>query len=855
MVRTGTALPSRTDATQVEAGTGAGPKEPEIGPHSAAGPAAGGGSAATVASGCAHCGLPLPAGAPYGAFCCAGCRAVRAILEAEGLDRFYTLGGGEGQPVGRVPKVDPATHDWLPELEAGGRLGEQLARVRCDIQGIHCAACVWLLQEVWRRTPGAVRVDLNPALGQAELVYDPRQHTLARYVDEVERLGYRMGPVGKAEARPDRGLLIRLGTCSALAMNAMMFAFSEHFGMSAEDEDSYALFRTLSFVLATAAVLIGGPEFFRGALAGLRRRVLHLDLPISIGIALAYGTSAFGFLTGLGAAYFDTVTIFVTLMLLGRYLQRRAVQRNRDYLLANDGAEHVRVKRVRGDASGVGALDRIPVRDVRPGDELLLAPGDLLPVDAVVADAGGAQLSLDWISGESRPRPFAAGEPVPAGAFLGGSRPVRVRVTRDADASGLLRLLATPAQADDELRGRERFWVLVNRIYVGLVLGLAALAGLGWAFVDPIKAVGVTTAVLVVTCPCALGIATPLAFDLAVAGLRRFGIFVRNPNLLEKARHVRKLIFDKTGTLTWGGVRVRPLREPEPEPERPDAGLQVPVRDLLFTMASSSNHPVSAAVAAWLAEQPGPGPRFVTGLAVEEVVGAGLRARHEGAELRFGKGSFALGDPDAPADGSVCLTRDGRVLAVFAVEEDYRSGAADEIRALAAAGYELHLVSGDRPDRVRRAAADLGFDPDLAQGGVDPERKAALIAALDAGDTLMVGDGLNDAPAFEAAFCAGTPALDRPVMPARADFFYTGLGTGAVSRVLSTAARFHRVVRVNLGLAAVYNLVAVGLAMAGLMTPLLCAILMPLSSLVLIGYTMLALRLDLAHLIRPGGPR
>ena len=788
---------------------------------------------------CRHCGLPIPIEQPYGPFCCAGCRTVHGILSAEGLDRFYALGGGVGQPVGAVPRQATGNaRDWLPALEQSGRLGDDLARVTCDVQGIHCAACVWLLQEVWNRTPGALRVDLNPALGRAELVYDPREGSLARFADSVESLGYRLGPVGKTEDRTERGLLVRLGICSALSMNAMMFAFSEHFGMSAADAESYSLFRWLSFGLSTGAVALGGPVFFRGAVAGVRQRVLHLDLPISIGIVLAYAGSTLAVLTGTGAAYFDTVTIFVTLMLLGRYLQARAVRRNRDYLLAHDGAEHIRTRRVRGDV-----LERVLVRDLRPGDELLLAPGDLLPVDAVVTDLDGAILSLDWVLGESRPRAFGPGDEVPAGAFLAGNRATRVRAVRDAEESGLLRLLATPQLRSgngEELRGRDRFWVLVNRTYTGLVLALAAVAGIVWAFVDPSRALSVTTAVLVVTCPCALGIATPLAFDLAVAGLRRFGIFVRNPNLLEKARHVRKLVFDKTGTLTWGGVRVRPIR---PMP----TGV---ARDVLFTLASSSNHPVSAAVAAWLEENGD--TRLLRDLDADEHVGEGVLATFCGHEWRFGRSGFA-GPANASAETAVNLSRDGEVLATFAVTEDYRSGAGDEVRALREAGYEAWLVSGDRSDRVRAAAVDLGFAPDAVRGESRPEDKARLVAEMDDGDTLMVGDGLNDAPAFEAAFCAGTPALDRPVLPARADFFYTGNGTGAVSRVLATSRRFHRAVRVNLTLAAIYNVVAVGLAMAGVMTPLLCAVLMPISSLVLLGHTMAALRVDLSHLDLPRG--
>ncbi len=771
---------------------------------------------------CAHCGLPLPAGGPFGEFCCAGCRAVRALLDAEGLDRFYELGGARGRPVGAVPA--PGAHEWLAEAEARGRLEGSLARVTCDVQGIHCAACVWLLQELWRRTPGAVRLDLNPSLGRADVTYSVADGALPHWIDALERLGYRVGPAGKLERRVERSLLVRLGIAVALALNAMMFACAEYFGLAAEGGSLHLLFRRLSFGIATAAVLVGGPVFFRAAFGGLRRRVLHLDLPISLGILLAWGSSTWAFFTGSGASYFDTVTVFVALMLLGRYLQRSAVQRNQDYLLANDGTEHVRVKRLDCE----GHVDRVPVHDVRPGDVLLVAPGDLVPVDARLLDRSAA-FSLDWISGESRPRAFEPGDALPAGAFLSARRAVRVGAVRTAADSGLERLLATPVRADD-LRGRGRFWDLVNRGYVAAVLLIALAVAAAWLIVDPSRAAEVTTAVLVVTCPCALGLATPLAFDLALAALRRRGVFVREPSLLEKARHVRRVVFDKTGTLTWGGVRVRPLRD-----------VPIELRDALFTMVSSSNHPVSRAIGADLAAD---GARFLADLEVEEHVGEGVRARlANGDELRLGGTRFTLGDAGAGRGHGLCtFTRNGHVDGCWEVAEDYRSGAAEEVAELRARGHELYLVSGDRGDRVVRAGEDLGFGKENVFGAMDPEAKADLIARLDHGDTLMIGDGLNDAPAFEAAFCAGTPALDRPVLPARADFFYTGIGTGAVARVLATARRFHRVVTVNLTMAVVYNVLAVGLAAAGTMTPVLCAVLMPSSSLVLIGYTALAMR-------------
>ncbi|MCC6781658.1 MAG: HAD family hydrolase [Planctomycetes bacterium] len=777
--------------------------------------------------GCAHCGLPLPSGRPFGVYCCPGCEVVHGLLASEGLARFYELGGGRGRPIGAAPRVGDL--GWLSILEdRAPRSGDgdaAVVQVQVDVQGIHCAACVWLLQQVWRRIPGAIRFELNPSLGRALVGYTRSKGTLAEFVRQAASFGYRVGPAGKAEDPADRGLLLRLGICAALAMNAMMFAFAIYSGMSAEDGANFELFHWLAFAIATAAVLVGGPVFFRAALAGLRQRVLHLDLPISLGILLAWTSSTVVFLAGLAAPYFDTVTIFVALMLAGRFVQRRAVRRNRDYLLANDGAEHLRVRRVAGDS-----VESVPVRELTQGDVLLLAPGDLVPADAAL-DVEEAALSLDWVLGESRARSFVRGEEVPAGAFVASRRPVRVVVLRTPEDSGLLRLLATPrAGARESLRGRDRFWVILNRSWVAAVLTIASVAALAWSFVDPVVAAQVATAVLVITCPCAVGLATPLAFDMAVAGLRRRGIFIRDGAMLEKGRHVRTVVFDKTGTLTWGGVRVRVVRAVPPS-----------LRNALFTLATSSNHPVSDAVQRALRENGGiaDAPRLDAGLRdVEELVGKGVRARRGDDELRLGSSSFTLGDAESKGDESLCLfVRNGRVEAAFAVEEDYRAGATEELAGLREHGYGVVLLSGDRPERVRRAAVDLGFAADDVHGGMRPEDKAAFVRGIDHGDTLVVGDGLNDAPAFEAAFCAGTPALDRPVMPERADFFYTGGGIGAVARVLATARGFHGLVRRNLVIATTYNVLAVSLAVAGLMTPLLCAVLMPASSIALIAHT------------------
>lgn len=760
---------------------------------------------------CRHCGLPVPASRARD-FCCAGCEAVHDLLAGSGLEAFYRL--GRGATVGAVPQ--PGRHDWLPEILAAGALPDGTVRVQLDVQGVRCAACVWLLQELWRRRAGALRIHLNPALGRVELRFDSRL-PLSAWIDDVERLGYRIGPASKQPAAVERGLLLRTGVCVALALNAMMFALACYTGMTAADGPVHALFQRLSFGIGTLAFLVGAPPFLRAAWSGLALRVLHLDLPIALGLLLSYLSSVWLYLRTGEGGYFDTVTVFVALMLLGRWLQQRAVRRNRDYLLRNDGADHLRARLVVG-----GALRPVPIRALATGQRLWLAPGDLLPADGRLQHRPAA-FSLDWIHGESLPRRFAAGDTVPAGAFLSGQEPAELEVVRSAEDSGLLALLCTPDLDRDRVAGR--FWRWLNRGYALGVLLLAAAAAATWALLDPSRVIEVVTALLVVTCPCAVGIATPLAFDLVLAGLRRRGVFVRRASLLDKARAVRRICFDKTGTLTWGRAVARELRAPPAE-----------VHDLLFTLAAASSHPASRAIADAL-----PAGRLLAGVEPREVPGAGVEVRHQGSLWRLGSAQFVLGEA-VDRDGATCwLGRDGAVHAAYVIDEELRDDAAGEIRRLARAGYEIVMLSGDRRARALRVAARAGIDQAAVHADLRPEQKAALIAAGDPAATLMVGDGLNDALAFDAAACAGTPALERPVLPARADFCWSGSGIAAVRALLEWSGRFHRVVRRNLGLSSLYNAAAVTLAFAGLMTPVLCAVLMPLSSLCLLAHTSLSL--------------
>lgn len=770
---------------------------------------------------CLHCRTPVPEGSGTEPFCCAGCAAVHELLASSGLDRFYELAGDrvEAAPLGGRAAE---SHAWLEPLLTADEAGAcDLRTLRLDVQGIHCSACVWLIEQVTRRDPGTAGVSVDPTLGRLELRYDPERFDPLDWIRRIESFGYRFGPPRKAPRRGDRQLLLRLGVSAALAVNLMLFSVSFYFGLTPEDPEIFRLFTRLSLALATGVVVIGGWPFLAGSWQALRRGVLHLDLPIAAGILLVYGSSLATLGDGRGdRAYFDTLAIFITLMLLGRVLQERLLERNRRYLLEDDGADRLVVRRLEGGRPVVRGAG-----EVRIGDRLLVAPGDLVPVDAALDD-GAATVRTDWVTGESDPRSLGRGEPVPAGAVNCGRSAFTAVATVDFAGSSLVALLRRPARP---FAGgpHARLWDRLARFWVAGV-ALAALAGLLlWWPGDPERAVAVAAAILVVTCPCAIGIAVPLAYELVLGRLRREGCFVRAGDLLDRILRVRRVVFDKTGTLTLGRLEL----------DRPEAlaDLDPLARGVAYNLAARSTHPASLAIAEALG---GFDPPFDPAAAVEETPGRGLAWERPDGTWRLGAAAWAA--PGASGKHPV-LSRDGRALATIELRERLRPEARRQIAELAASGRELWLLSGDSPARAEALGRALGFDPGRIAGGLAPAEKAARVAALDRDDTLYLGDGVNDAPAFAAAYAAGTPALDRPVMPGRSDFFLVGEGIGALGRLFDDARRLRRVVRRLLAVAVVYNAAAVGAALAGWITPLVAAVVMPASTLTLVALTVAGL--------------
>ena len=846
---------------------------------------------ATGAPACRHCGSPLLTEAARTAgFCCAGCAYVFRLVSEGGLDRYYSLKDRVIPPAGSG-LFQPRDYAWLEELQraaeqAGGKAGvagavSRKSELVLDLQGISCVGCVWLIERLFDREPGARRIEINAQLGRVRLRWVPGEFQATRFAHTLQSFNYFLGPPDPDPAAPpeSRDLAKRIGLCTAFAMNIMLFTLPAYFGMT--DSFPYArLFGTLALVFGTLSFLAGGGYFLGRAAGAIRARVLHIDLPIALGILGAYVGSVYGWLAADGRfVYFDFVGSFILLMLVGRWAQVAAVERNRRRLLRNQlGPQAVLVYDAGAEGEpavpGNPLARRIPLEALRPGSTFGVPMGHTVPVEGRLA-VGDGLFTTAWINGESAPRLFHSGQRVPAGAVNVTRGEVRLEALQTWGGSLLAKLLAGEVRPGFRHRRFER---IIQGYLVG-ILGLALAAGIAWAVAvgDVPRALAVAMSVLVVSCPCAIGLALPLTDEMAVTALRRAGVFVRENDLWARLGRVRQIIFDKTGTLTFEAPG---LVNPEAL-----AALAADDRRALLALVRDNPHPVSqclfeallvggadgragssaassrqAAADAGVPEEvlaKGGNPARTSPAEMYEEIGYGVGLRTAGDHWTLGRpgwpgagrsssaGNLETGPVDPADDPDVARTefrRNGAVLARFRFADSVRGDARVEIDALRAAGRELFILSGDHQARVDAMARELGLPPANSVGDVSPEGKADWVRRQDCRDTLMLGDGANDSLAFSCAHCRGTPMVHRGALESKADFYYLGRGIGGIRELLAVNRVRARTQRWVIGFAISYNLMAVGLAAAGHMSPLLAAGLMPASALVSLAIVGLGMR-------------
>lgn len=766
---------------------------------------------------CFHCGAPLVTETTRASgFCCAGCSYVYRLVHEQGLEGYYRLRDTVIAPADQAV-FEPRDYAWLEEMQAVAEKEPGTPVLTLEVQGISCAGCVWLIEKVFNQQPGALHIETDAQSGRVQFKWTRGVFVAADFARKLQSLSYLLGPPGAEPAVPEsRRLVKRIGLCAALSMNVMLFTLPVYFGM----EQTFAwapLFGTLSLVLASLSVLAGGTYFLQRAWQALRDGVMHIDLPIAVGIIGAYAGSLYGWISGQESlVYFDFVAAFILLMLVGRWAQVVAVERNRHRLLSRQ----VRPQQVRV-LDAAGGWNEKPVEALRPDDVMAVRSGQMVPVEAQLQTAS-ATLGTAWITGESAPRTAAAGQRVPAGAMNIGRGEIRLRALQPWSGSLLAQLLQPAARNSY----RHRFLEHVIRGYLIGIFGVALATGLGWWYGthDAARTWSAVAAVLVVSCPCAIGLAFPLADEMAAVALRRWGVFVREADVWPRLARIRKIIFDKTGTLT---LETPTLVNPEAL-----RALAPTARAALAALVRDNAHPVSQCLhAALLADSAAIGPEPVG--VIDEQTGFGVRLTGE-------DGCWSLGRPGwrgnlVPAviieDNGTEFACDGVVLACFKFSDAVRADAATELAALRARGLETYILSGDNHAKVIAMAVTLGLAEGHAVAGATPGEKAAWIKQLDARDTLMLGDGANDSLAFDAAFARGTPVIHRGVLEAKSDFYYLGHGLEGIRRLFEINQARRSTQLWLLVFSVAYNVVAVGLAVAGMMNPLIAAILMPVSSL------------------------
>jgi P-type Cu2+ transporter len=768
---------------------------------------------------CEHCGTEFSAKTVEDRFCCRGCEYVAEMISEQGFEQFYDLKQGIAVAPVRSRPFEEHDFSWLApkmaEAEKKAEAHHEPARLDLGLEGISCVGCVWLVEKLFTRHEGSLRAAANPSSGRLHIEWVPGKCDLEPFLRELCQFGYVAAPAGAAGGDHERRrLAARLGLCGAFALNTMAFSLPTYLGMRPDFEFA-ALFKLIAFLSATLSMLVGSGYFIDRAWRAVKAGSLHIDLPIALGLISAYIGSIIGWTVGREQLmYFDFVSIFVFLMLGGRYLQTTAVERNRKRIIRQQPVPEA--VPMADDASKTVGREEITA-----GLKFLLGPGQALPVSGVLA-AGEADFSLEWIHGEAEPVRFNAGSRLPAGAILLSRSPAVIEAG-ETWADSLMAKLTAPVTGDRGSPGLDK----LLRVYLSVVilLGIAALVfwGLRGDWLTGLQAM---ISVFVVSCPCALGVAIPLADDMAASAMERLGVFVRTATLWPRLKRVKHVIFDKTGTLTLE----RPVLQ------NPDVvyALDDDAALALARMTRGSLHPVSRSLLEALGSR---GQRLLGDRGdgvTKEFPGLGMQHRDGENLWSLGKAGWdGQSEATHTADGSSTeLRKSGQLHSSFHFQDSLRPGALAMLNRLKHQGLSIHILSGDHPEKVRQLAESLELTADQSIGGLDPIQKADRVKALDHQDTLYLGDGANDSLAFDAAHVTGTPVVDRSLLESKADFYTLGSGLSFLPGLLATAERRVRAVRSAFAFALLYNLTAVAFSMGGHMNPLLAAILMPLSSIV-----------------------
>ncbi len=772
---------------------------------------------------CYHCGndcggTPISDGDKD--FCCSGCATVYQLLHDNGLSDFYAIGAGQGSR-----PTEQGKYAWLDDPKVAERLldyqDEQLAKATFHLPDMHCAACIWLLEHLFRIQPGISRSEVDFPRREISLNYDPSALHLRQVVELLDVLGYppklTLADAEETHQRKyDRKRWYALGIAGFCFGNIMLLSFPEYLGV--QDPRLTVLFQWLNLALSIP-VLHSARGWFRSAWNGLRHRDINMDVPIAIGITVLFGRSLFDIISGAGPGYFDSLAGLVFFLLIGRIYQDKTyhlLSFDRDYR----SYFPISVTRLQPDQTE----EQVQIRELAAGDRLLIRNGELIPADGYLVE-GPARLDYSFVTGESDPVEIETGAKIYAGGRLVGA-PVEVVLEKEVAQAHLTKLWNHEAfrkQKDAEVAGISN---RVARAFTPTIVLTAIGAGIYWAFVDSTMIWNVVTSVLIVACPCALALSTPFTLGHIVRVFGKRGFFLKSHATVERLAKLDALVFDKTGTITntqASGVQW----EGDALTETDQAAVKAVLR--------ASVHPLSRRI--YDALDVVPAPDLV---GFEEVKGKGLSAQVNGVPVQLGQRTW-VGAAGEAANGvsEVWVRINGVVKGRYTVLQTVRPGIGEAMKGLEN-GYALALLSGDQ-EYARSGLGALLPDSAPQLYRQSPEAKLHYIRDLQDQDHVvaMVGDGLNDAGALRQSDVGIAVTDELAAFTPASDGILEGRALRFLPQFLRLSQQGMQLIYISFGISFLYNLVGLWFAVNGLLSPLVAAILMPLSSVSVVVFTTL----------------
>ncbi|HCS20357.1 MAG TPA: hypothetical protein DIW47_07320 [Bacteroidetes bacterium] len=775
---------------------------------------------------CYHCGDTCQNAAIHiedHIFCCEGCKTVFQILQENSLCRYYEMDANAGLKMDKP--LAPGKYAFLDNPELSEPLyqfkKEQRARVQFFIPEMHCASCIWLLERLYKLLPGVLESRVNFDRKEVAIQFNPEEVTLRQLVEKLSALGYEPAlNAGREEKKNYRSLLNRLGVAGFCAGNIMLFSFPEYLGMDPQSHDSFAeVFKWLNVSLSLPVVFFSAQPFFVQAWKGLRYKNLNIDFPLALGIATLFVRSVLEVIFHWGPGFFDSLSALVFFLLIGRWLQDRAYDSlsfDRDFRSYFPLA----VELIQDETAETDA-NYISLSQLKVGQVIRVRNQELIPADCLLI-SGDAYIDYSFVNGESEIEKIDEGRTIHSGGRqLGGA--IFLRVARPVSESYLSALW----NQQEKKEGEEKIKTFSDQVgkYFTLALVLIALATLiYWLPIDPYKAFSAFTAVLIVACPCVLVVAAPFAFGNAMRWLAKKGIYLKNPDTVEKAARVDEVVFDKTGTLTEGSALIRELKN---QLSRED-------RSRVAGLFAQSSHPVSMMMQRYLGTAP-----KLEGVTFTEIPGKGIEALLEGDRWQLGSEKWILGSAESSGESTVCIAKNGNLQAHFAINWQFRK---DLDTLFSDWNLPRSLYSGDRP--TSEMILQKWFPENQLHFECSPGDKLNALREKrnDGTFPMMVGDGLNDAGALKEAWLGVAITENVHAFTPACDVILVGKSIHTLPKFLRFCRNTLKTVKFSFIFSLIYNLTWMTFAVRGELQPLVAALLMPISSITVFSINTLGIR-------------